>query len=118
HIHADRMSQSQADGTYAAEGNVVVLWQGMNLVADTVRYQMANHMMHATGSVVLTKGAAVLKGESLFLNLDTGRAEMDKTLLTVPESGMKITSEKLIRLNEIQFRTTSTELTTCDMPDS
>jgi len=117
HIHADRMSQSQADGTYAAEGNVVVLWQGMNLVADTVRYQMANHMMHATGSVVLTKGAAVLKGESLFLNLDTGRAEMDKTLLTVPESGMKITSEKLIRLNEIQFRTTSTELTTCDMPD-
>lgn len=117
HINADHMSQNQSDGVYTAEGNVVVLWQGMNLVADQVRYAAATHMLYATGSVVLTKGSAVLKGNTLVLNMDTGRAEMDKTLLTVPESGMKIAAEKLIRINENQFSTTSTELTTCDMPD-
>ena len=48
--------------------------------------------------------------------MDTGRAEMDNTLLTVPESGMTITAEKLTRINDSQFSATSTELTTCDMP--
>ena len=52
------MSQNQSDGEYTAEGNVVVLWQGMNLVADQVRYAAATHMMYANGSVVLSKGPA------------------------------------------------------------
>ncbi|HXE95202.1 MAG TPA: hypothetical protein VN642_02265, partial [Dongiaceae bacterium] len=34
HINADRMSQVTSDGVYTAEGNVVVLKQGMKLVAD------------------------------------------------------------------------------------
>ena len=117
HINADHMSQNRSDGVYTAEGNVVVLWQGLNLVADQVKYAAATHILHATGSVVLSKGSTVLKGETLVLNMDTGLAEMDKTLLTVPESGMTITAEKLVRINESEFNATSTELTTCDMPD-
>lgn len=116
HINADRMSQGRADGEYTAEGNVVVLWQGLNLTADQVRYGSATHMLHATGSVVLSKGSITLKGETLVLSMDTGRAEMDNTLLTVPESGMTITAEKLTRINDSQFSATSTKLTTCDMP--
>lgn len=116
-IHADRMSQSRTDEAYTAEGNVVVLWQGMNLTADQVRYAAATHMLHASGSVVLSKGPTVLKGTTLVLNMDTGMAEMDKTLLTVPDSGMTITAEKLVRINENEFTATATELTTCDMPD-
>ena len=42
---------------------------------------------------------------------------MDSTQLTVPDTGMKISSEKLVRINENEFSATSTELTTCDMPD-
>jgi LPS-assembly protein len=117
HINADHMNQNLSDGLYTAEGNVVVQWKGMNLVADQVRYGAVTHMLHASGSVVLTKGSAVLKGETLVMNMDTGRAEMDTTQLTVPETGMKIAAEKLIRINENEFSATSTELTTCDMPD-
>lgn len=117
HINADRMSQNRADGVYTAEGNVVVLWQGQKLSADKVSYAATTHILHATGSVVLTKGATVLRGETLVLNMETGLAEIDKTLLTVPESGMTITAEKLIRKNESEFSAISTELTSCDMPD-
>jgi len=117
HINADRMSQSQTDGEYTAEGNVVVQWKGMNLKADQVRYATAVHMIYATGSVVLTKDSTTLKGETLVLNMDTGQAEMNSTLLTVPESGMTISAEKLVRKDENQFSATNTELTTCDMPD-
>ncbi|HXE98326.1 MAG TPA: LPS assembly protein LptD, partial [Dongiaceae bacterium] len=117
HISAYRMSQVTSDGVYTAEGNVVVLKQGMKLVADRVRYAAATHMLHATGSVVLSKGPAVLKGETLILNMDTGRAEMDKTQVTVPDSGLNITADKLVRISETEFTATSTALTTCDMPD-
>lgn len=117
HINADRMSQNLADGVYTAEGNVVVLWQGMTLSADQVRYAAATHMLHANGSVVLSKGAAVLKGETLIMDMDSGWAEMDSTQLTVPGTGMTITAEKITRINESVFSATATELTTCDVPD-
>lgn len=117
HINADRMSQRQADGEYTAEGNVVVLWQGQKLTADTVRYSVATHIMNANGSVVLSKGPVVLKGESLFLDMNSGRAEMDTTLLTLPATGMKVSSEKLVRIDESHFSATSTEMTSCDLPD-
>ncbi|MHB8122690.1 MAG: LPS-assembly protein LptD [Desulfuromonadaceae bacterium] len=117
HINADRMDQNLADGVYTAEGNVVVLWKGMKLVADRTRYVAPTHMLYASGSVVLTKESTVLKGETLVMNMDTGRAEMDSTLLTAAETGLKIASEKLVRINDNEFTATRTELTSCDMPD-
>lgn len=134
HINSDRMNQSLSDEVYTAEGNVVVLWKGMKLVADQVRYAAATHMVYASGSVVMTKESTTLKGESLVLNMDTGRAEMDTALLTVhdshmanaaeksplpavPEPNMTIIAENLVRINENEFSATSSELTTCDIPD-
>lgn len=137
HINADRMSQNLADGIYIAEGNVVVSSQGMNLVADSVIYEVATHILNATGAVVLSKGTTVLKGETLVLNMDTGRAEMDPALLTIPKSGMMtnssakqidqglltapesdmtLTAAKIVRINENEYSATSSELTSCDMP--
>ena len=117
HINADHMDQNLDEGVYTAEGNVVVLWQGQNLVAEKVRYVATTHLIYATGSVVLSKGSTILKGKSLVLNTESGRAEMDKTLLLVPESGMSISSDTLIRINESEFTASETELTSCDLPD-
>ena len=117
HINADHMNQSLSDGVYTAEGNVVVTRQGLKLVADKVRYESEAHILHATGAVKLTKGSVVLKCEALVMNMDTGRAEMDAARLTDPETGLKIAAEKLVRINEREFISTSTELTTCDLPD-
>ena len=117
HINADHMNQNLTDGVYTAEGNVVVQWQGMNLAADRASYSAAAHMLYAAGSVVMTKGSTVLKGKTLTLNMDTGQAEMNTALVTASESGMTISAENLIRVNESEFTATSTELSTCDMPD-
>lgn len=117
HIKADRMSQNASDGVYTAEGNVVVLWSGMNLTADKVRYAAAEHLLNATGSVVLTKGTSVLKGNRLDMNMETGRAEMDTTILTAPDTGLTVVSGKLTRVSDNEFIATSSELTTCELPD-
>jgi LPS-assembly protein len=117
HISAGHMKQDLAEGLYTAEGNVTVQWQGINMTADKVVYSTATHMIYANGSVVLSKGASILKGKTLALNIDSGQAEMDSTLVTVPSSGLTITAEKLVRINENEFRAETTELTSCDMPD-
>ena len=116
HINADQMSQDQATSVYTAEGNVVARWQGQTLVADRVRYEAATHMLYANGSVVLSKDTAVVKGEALVINIDTGRAEIDPGFLKAPQSGITITAEKLIRLNETEYRGTYAEITSCDRP--
>lgn len=117
HINADHMNQSLSDSVYTAEGNVVVMWQGMTLNADKVRYAATAHVMYATGSVVLSKGSTLLKGQTLVMNLDTGRAELDATVVTIPDLSLTISADKLIRINENEFKATTSELTTCDMPN-
>lgn len=111
------MYQNMADGVYTAEGNVVVTRQGLKLVADKVIYEATTHILQANGSVNLTKGTTLLKGETLVMNMDTDRAEMNAAQLTDPETSMKLFAEKLVRINENEFTATSTDLTTCDMPD-
>jgi LPS-assembly protein len=117
HISADRMSQTNLDGTYTADGNVVVIWNGLNLTADHLKYAATTHVLNANGSVTMTKGPTVLKGKTLVMNMESGMAEIDSTLLTLPETGMNASSKQLIRLSENEFSAISTELTTCDMPD-
>lgn len=117
HIKADSMSQGPSAGELTASGNVVITWQGLNLVADRARYDTTSHMLLATGNVLVSKGNDVLKGESLSLNLESGKAEMDKATLSIPESNLSFTGEKITRLSESEFEVTTTELTTCDLPD-
>lgn len=117
HINADRMNQNLSEGAYTAEGNVVVIWKGTNLTADRVLYSSPTHMIYATGSVVMSKESATLKGDTLVMNMDTGEAKMDSAVLMDPKSHLTITAEKLVRLNETLFRASSSELTTCDIPD-
>lgn len=128
HINADQMSQDQATEVFSADGHVVARWQGQTLVADRVRYEAKTHMLYANGAVVLTKSDAVLKGESLVMNIDTGRAEIVPALLKAPMSGMTggegkpdagvtITAEKLTRINANEYSGSATEMTSCDLPD-
>ena len=117
HIKADSMTQGPSVGEVTASGNVVVTWQGLNLVANQATYDGNAHVLLATGNVLVSKGNDVLKGESLSLNLESGRAEMDKATLTMPGTNLSFSGEKIIRLNESEFQVNTTELTTCDLPD-
>ena len=117
HIKADTMTQGPAAGEVTASGNVLMTWQGLSLAADHARYDNTTHVLFADGHVVLTKGKDVMKGESFTMNLESGRGEMDKAVISVPASNLSVTGEKIVRLNESQYEATEAELTTCDLPD-
>ena len=117
HIKADSMGHGDSDGIFTASGNVLVTWQGLNLISDKAIYDNGTRALHASGNVVVTKGSDVMKGESITLNLETGRGEMDRATLTIPDSNLTLTGEKIIRLSESDFEISNSELTTCEMPD-
>lgn len=117
HIKADSMEHAQADGIFTAIGNVIVTWQGMNLVADRATYNSITHLLNASGNVSVSKGNDVLKGETLSLDLESGLADMDKATMTMPGTNLSFKGDKIVRESESIFKASSTELTTCDLPD-
>lgn len=117
HIKADSMEHAQSDGNFTAIGNVQVTWQGMNLVADRATYNSNTHLLNAYGNVTIARGNDLLKGETLSLDLESGLAEMDKATMTMPGTNLSFKGDRIVRENESEFKATSTELTTCDLPD-
>jgi len=117
HIKADSISHGDSDGVFTASGNVLVTLQGVNLVSDKASYDGSTRTLHATGNVVVTKGKDVIKCESITLNLESGRGEMDKGTLYAPASNLTLTGGNIIRLSDSEFEISKTELTTCELPD-
>lgn len=116
HIKADSMNYGDSGGVITASGNVLVTWQGLNLVSDKASYDSNTRILQAAGNVVVSKGSDIMKGESITLDLDNGRGEMEKATLSVPDSNLSATGEKIIRLSESEFEISTTELTTCELP--
>jgi LPS-assembly protein len=117
HIKADSIGHGDSDGIFTANGNVIVTWQGLNIASDKASYDNATRILNASGNVVVTKGNDVMKGESINFNLDNGRGEMERATLTIPDSNLTLTGEKIIRLSETDFEISNSELTTCELPD-
>ena len=116
-IHSDAMTQNAANDIIIATGNVRVIWQGMTVTADKATYYRTTRVLYATGNVVAKKGNDTLKGNSISLDMDTGRGELEKGVLNSTASNVTFTGEKVLRLNDNDFQIFTTDLTTCDYPD-
>lgn len=116
-LSADTMSDDPARQTVEASGSVVLTWQGMVLNANRVTYNRASHLLTATGSVTITKGEDILRGETVRLDLESGRGELEHAQLNVPSAHITFTGEKITRQGDEQFSIAKTELTTCDLPN-
>ncbi|GFE61689.1 LPS-assembly protein LptD [Geobacter sp. AOG2] len=116
-INSDSMSQDTAKELFTATGHVTIRWQGMTLTADKATYDGKTRRLYATDNVVVVKGDETLKGKSISLDLDSGRGELDKGVLSSTTSNVTFTGEKITRINDNEIELTTTELTTCDLPD-
>jgi LPS-assembly protein len=116
-IHSDAMSQDAANEMIIATGNVRIIWQGMTLTADKATFNRETRVLNATGNVVAKKGDETLKGNSISLDVDTGRGELEKGELKSATSNITFIGEKITRINDNEIDLITTELTTCDFPD-
>ncbi|WP_168205923.1 LPS-assembly protein LptD [Geobacter sp. FeAm09] len=116
-INSDSMSQDTANEVFTATGHVTIRWQGMTLTADKATYDRKTRVLHATDNVLVVKGDETLRGDSIKLDMDTGRGELEKGVLTSATSNVTFIGDRITRINDNEVELTTTELTTCDLPD-
>jgi len=61
-----------------AKGSVVVVQKDQNAAGDAAIFNMRENTVTLTGNVVVTRGADVLRGQRLVVDLTTGVSKMDQ----------------------------------------
>jgi LPS-assembly protein len=108
------MDHNQADDVMTASGNVMIQWQGSSLTSDNATYDRAKRILTATGNVVITKGDDTIQGESVSLDLESGRGELSKGNIFVKQNNVHITGDSFTRTGENDFSASQGSFTTCD----
>jgi LPS-assembly protein len=70
--------------------------------------------MTATGNVVITKGNDVIKGNSVRIDLESGRGELSKGNIYLKQNNMHLTGEAVSRTGENDYSARNGSYTTCD----
>jgi LPS-assembly protein len=113
-INADTMDHNQADDVITARGHVVLLWQGATLTSDNATYDRANRVLKASGNVVIIKGGDTVKGESISLDLDSGRGELARGNIFLKQNNMHFTGDTITRTGDNDYSASQGSYTTCD----
>jgi LPS-assembly protein len=113
-IVADAMEHNQSEDVVSARGNVVLIWQGATLTADSAVYDRTKKTLTASGTVVIIKGEDSVKGESVSLDLESGRGELARGTIFIKQNNMRITSDSINRTGDTDYTARQTAYTTCD----
>ena len=116
-IKADTMTHNQVDDSVNASGKVVMEWEGAMMTADRASYNRATRILSASGNIIFTKGEDVLRGESLTLDMASGRGELLQGSVTIQPLNATITGSRITRIDDSNLVISETELTTCDLPN-
>jgi len=113
-INADSMDHNQADDVITANGHVVMQWQGTNLTSDSATYDRIKKVLTATGNVIITKANDTIKGESVSLDMESGRGELSKGRIFVKKNNAYISADSITRIGESDYSASQGTVTTCD----
>ncbi len=97
-----------------ATGQVEMTWKDMVMTADRAEFHRATQILTASGNVSLTKAGETLQGDSLVLEAETGRAEMENGRIMMVKDGIRASGNKLIRKGEERYILEDGSLTSCE----
>lgn len=113
-IRADRMTHQTAGDLLTADGGVSITWQETTLTADEVRLDRTRNILTARGNVVMSKAGDTMRGDSLILDTETGRAEMENGRIFMAQGNFLINGDRIARTGDEQYALQGGCLTTCD----
>lgn len=113
-IAADNLSYEQGTGTYQAEGNVRITYDGISLLADTAVFRQREGEAFAAGNVMLERGDDILHGERIRLNTLTQEGDVTNGDLFVKKPNFHIRSSRMSKLGKGDYRMERGSFTTCD----
>lgn len=113
-IHADVMTQDSATDLIKANGKVEMSWQDLTMTADEATYNRTNQVLTAKGNVYLVKGGDILWGDSLVMDTETGRAEMENGRIFTTQGNFRADGKQIARLGDDNYALRNGGVTTCD----
>jgi LPS-assembly protein len=118
-IMADRMSYSDKEGIYSAEGNVVLSSGEETLSAQKAVYNEKTGMVEVSGNVRLEVNGDVLEGEHAVFDLNSRTGEISGGRLFIKENHFYLSGETVEKTGPDTYRITGCRVTTCDgsVPD-
>ena len=114
-IKADVMTHDQELDVIRASGAVHIEWQGMTMMSVEAEYNRETQMVVATGSVVLIKGADILRGDKLTLDTVSGKGELDNGTMFLRQGGnFHVAAQHVRKTGEADYEMDQGTITTCD----
>ena len=113
-ITADKMTHQGDQDLLVADGGVTVIWQGSVLTADEVRLDRVRNILSAHGNVVMTKADDTMRGDSLIIDTETGRGEMENGRVFMAQGNFHIYGSQMARVGDEQYSMKNGCLTTCN----
>ena len=113
-LEADQVEYDQSADEYTATGNVLIYKENIKLSADFVRFDHKNMMAYAEGSVVLTDGSDILKGDRMEVDLEQQIGTIDNGYLFLKENNYHITGDVIKKVGPKTYTLDKAIITTCD----
>jgi LPS-assembly protein len=113
-IMADKLSYSDKEGIYEAEGNVVLSSGEETLAAQRAVYNEKTGMVEVSGNVRLETNGDVLEGERAVFDLNSRTGEISGGRLFIKENHFYISGETIEKTGPDTYRITGCRVTTCD----
>ena len=118
-IMADKLSYSEKEGIYTAEGNVVLTSGEETLSAQKAVYNEKTGTVEVSGNMRLEVKGDVVEGESAFFDLNSRTGEIRGGRLFIKENHFYISGDTIEKTGSDTYRVTGCRVTTCDgrVPD-
>ncbi len=113
-IAADEFLYEKENDTLSALGHVRLQKGDLTLLSDRVLWHSATGDAEASGAVQLIGPQAVVEGEDLSINLETGFARLTDARIRLRETNYRIAGEEIERLGEDRYVVTGGVFTACD----
>jgi LPS-assembly protein len=113
-ITAKKMSYSQDQGIYEAEGDVVIKREGQVLSAQKATYNEKTGVAEVSGDVRLEVNGDILTGERGTFNLKTNLGEISKGRLFDREHNFYVSGDHVEKVGPNTYTVKNARLTTCD----
>lgn len=113
-VISDTLTHDKETAIYHALGNVRIDRDGTTLFSDKALYREADGVAEAEGDVRVFKGEDILRGDYLFLNLNTDRGKVRNGRLFQTKANFYLMGDEIQKVGKEQYHVERGVFTTCD----
>ncbi len=113
-IEADSLSYDQDDDTYHAKGNVLIVYSGGVLMAESVTLNKTSNEATAEGFVLIISDSDILEGDKVEFNIESKTGVAYEGKMFLERNHFYISGSRIEKKGEATYYVKDATATTCD----